>query len=63
MPDNRLLYIGIVLIVAAASLWVGAELTRRVEWTVPYIGGAGIVLIVLGVILEFTKARRRPGNS
>jgi hypothetical protein len=59
MPENRILYFGTVLIVAAASLWVGAELTRRVEWIVPYVGGAGIVLVVLGVILEFWKARRR----
>lgn len=57
MPDNRVMYIGIVLVVAAACLWVGAELTRRIEWTVPYIGGAGVVLIVLGVVLEFWKHR------
>jgi len=53
MPENRLLYLGILAIVAAASLWVGAELTRRIEWTVPYVGGAGIALVVLGVTLEF----------
>lgn len=58
MPENRVMYVGIVLVVAAAGVWLGAELTRRIEWMVPYIGGAGIVLIVLGVILEF---RRRPG--
>ena len=52
------MYFGIVLIVAAASLWIGAELTRRIEWTVPYIGGAGIVLVVLGVVLEFWKAKK-----
>jgi len=57
MPENRLLYLGIVLIVAAASLWLGAELTRRIEWTVPYLGGAGIALVVLGVGLEFWKAK------
>ncbi|MDP3720177.1 MAG: hypothetical protein Q8T13_20635 [Acidobacteriota bacterium] len=57
MPENRSMYLGIVLIVAAASLWLGAELTRRIEWTVPYIGGAGIVLVVLGVVLEFWKAK------
>lgn len=57
MPDNRLMYFGIVLIVSAVSLWLGAELTRRIEWTVPYLGGAGIVLVVLGVGLEFLKAR------
>lgn len=57
MPENRLMYFGIVLIVAAVSLWLGAELTRRIEWTVPYVGGAGIVLVVLGVGLEFWKAK------
>jgi len=58
MPENRLLYLGILAIVAAASLWVGAELTRRIEWTVPYVGGAGIALVVLGVTLEFWKTKR-----
>ena len=46
MPENRLMYIAIVLIVAAAGIWIGAELTRRVEWTVPYLGGAGIALLI-----------------
>lgn len=58
MPENRLMYLGIVLIVAAVSVWLGAELSRRIEWTVPYLGGAGVVLVVLGVILEFWRARR-----
>lgn len=57
MPENRVMYVGIVLIVAAVSLWLGAELTRRIEWTVPYIGGAGIVLVVAGVALEFRRSR------
>jgi hypothetical protein len=57
MPENRLMYLGIVLVVAAVSLWLGAELTRRIEWTVPYLGGTGIALIVLGVVLEFWKAK------
>ncbi len=35
MPENRLMYFGIVLIVAAAGVWLGAELTRRIEWMVP----------------------------
>jgi hypothetical protein len=52
------MYLGIVLIVAAVSVWLGAELTRRIEWTVPYVGGAGIVLVVLAVVLEFWKAKR-----
>ena len=57
MPKNRLMYIGIILIVAAASLWAGAELTRRTEWMVPYLGVGGILLVVLGVVLEFWNSR------
>lgn len=63
MPENRLMYVGIVLIVAAASLWAGAELTRRIEWTVPYIGGAGVVLLVLGVLLEFWRTSKPAGQG
>jgi hypothetical protein len=37
MPKNRLMYLGIILIVAGVSLWGGAELSRRTEWMVPYI--------------------------
>jgi len=58
MPQNRLLCFGVVLIVAAVSVWLGAELTQRIEWAVPYVGGAGALLVVLGVLLEFWKARR-----
>lgn len=60
MPENRSMYLGIVLIGAVVSAWLGAEL-RRVEWTVPYVGGAGVVFVVLGVALEFWKART-PGT-
>jgi len=63
MPDNRLMYFGIVLIVAATSLLLGAELTRRIEWTVPYIGGAGVALVILGVALEFWKTRTPSGPA
>ena len=63
MPDNRLMYFGIVLIVAATSLWLGAELTRRIEWTVPYIGGAGVALVIVGVALEFWKATAPSGPA
>jgi hypothetical protein len=57
MPKNRLMYLGIILIVAGVSLWGGAELSRRTEWMVPYIGGAGILLLMLGVALELWSSR------
>ena len=58
MPKNRLMYLGTILIVAAASVWVGAELTRRIEWTVPYVGGAGILLVAIGMAREFWVAKK-----
>ncbi len=60
MPDSRLMYLGIVLIVSAVSLWLGAELTRRIEWTVPYVGGLGVILLVVGVARELWKAKSAP---
>lgn len=60
MPENRVMYLGIVLIVAAVSLWLGAELTKRIEWTVPYVGGAGVVLVVLA---WRSNSRRRGSPS
>ena len=57
MPTNRLMYIGILLIVAGASLFVGAELARRTEWMVPFLGVAGVVLVLVGVVLEFWPTR------
>jgi hypothetical protein len=57
MPDNRLIYLGIVAIIAAASVWLGAELTRRIEWAVPYVGGAGIILVIVGVVRELWKQK------
>ena len=58
ISDNRLMYLGIVLIVAAVSVWLGAELTKRIEWTVPYVGGAGVALVILGVVLEFWRTKK-----
>jgi hypothetical protein len=63
MPNNRLMYIGIILIVAAASVWLGAELTRRIEGAVPYVGGAGVILIVAGVAREFWLAKKVPPGA
>ena len=63
MPNNRLMYVGIVLIVAAASVWLGAELTRRIVGAVPYVGGAGIILVVAGVARELWMAKQVPPRA
>lgn len=55
MPKNRLLYLGILVIVASVLLWIGAELTKRVEWILPYTGGLGVLLLIVGFFVEVRK--------
>jgi hypothetical protein len=58
MPRNRFIYWGIVTLVATVSLWLGAELTKRVEWILPYTGGLAIAMIVGGFAYEWRKTRK-----
>lgn len=65
MPTNRLIYFGTLIIAASVLVWVGAELTRRIEWLLPYTAGAGIVLLVAGVLFELyrwqqSRSQERP---
>jgi hypothetical protein len=57
MPNNRVIYTGLMVLVATVLLWIGAELTKRIEWALPYAGGLGVVLVVGGSIYELWKAR------
>ncbi|MCG3153654.1 MAG: hypothetical protein DKINENOH_00244 [bacterium] len=59
MPKNRIIYIGLIVFVASALLWIGAELTKRIDWLLPYTAGAGAgaLLIVFGFLQETWKSR------
>ena len=57
MPNNRIIYWGIVLLVVTVLLWIGAELTKRIEWALPYAGGLGVAMVVGGFIYELWKIR------
>jgi hypothetical protein len=46
-----------VLLVVTVLLWIGAQLTRRIEWLLPYAAGLGVALIVGGFIHEWWKSR------
>jgi hypothetical protein len=63
MPNNRVIYWGIVVLVATVLLWIGAELARRVAWALPYTGGIGVLMIVGGFIYELWKRRARKAGS
>lgn len=65
MPNNRVIYWGVVLLVATALLWIGAELTKRIVWILPYTAGVAVLMIVGGFIYEWWRTGRPtpPGKS
>ncbi|MGH9463857.1 MAG: hypothetical protein ACRD1X_21860 [Vicinamibacteria bacterium] len=58
MPTNPFTYLGVLVVAASTSIWIGAELTRRFEWVVPWAGGLGIFLLLIGLAQD-ARARRR----
>jgi hypothetical protein len=58
MPKNRIMYYGIVVLSATVLLWVGTELTKRIEWILPYTGGVAVAMILGGFVYELWKRRR-----
>jgi hypothetical protein len=59
VPTNPFIYYGVVVITASACIWIGAELTRRIEWIVPWTGGFGLFLILIGIAEEARHRRRK----
>jgi hypothetical protein len=57
MPKNRIIYIGIIILVATALLWLGIQL-HRIQFVLPYATGVGITLVVGGFIYELWKSKR-----
>ncbi len=55
--QSRLIYWGILVLMASLLLWLGVELAKRIEWFLPYAGGLGLSLIAGGYFLELRKAR------
>lgn len=57
MPKSKVIYTGLILILASALLWVGAWLTKQIEFILPYTGILGILVCILGVVLEIKKSK------
>jgi hypothetical protein len=57
MPKNRVIYFGLLLVAASALLWLGALLARFIldSGILPWAGGAGVLLIIIGMIIEARK--------
>lgn len=62
MPKNSIMYLGVLILVASALLWLGAQITKMVEWALPWAGGIGVILIIAGVFMELRK-RSQSGLS
>lgn len=60
MPKNPFIYYGLLVIVASAAVFLGAELTKRIEFAVPYALGVGVVLLVIGI---YTEMRKKQGSK
>ncbi|MCL4786596.1 MAG: hypothetical protein KJ070_07345 [Verrucomicrobia bacterium] len=58
MPKNRIIYYGTLVLVATVFLWLGAELTKRIEWILPYTAGLSVAMIVGGFVYEWYRSGR-----
>jgi hypothetical protein len=66
MPKNKVIYTGILVIVASALLYIAAEFTALVKPILPWTGGAGVLTLVAGVFMELRKnsmAKQEEKNS
>lgn len=55
MPKNRWIYVGILVVAAAALIWAATEIGTRIVGFMPYVGALGVVLIIVGLVLESKK--------
>jgi hypothetical protein len=54
------MYYGVLIVVASALIWMGAWLTKRIEWILPYTGAVGVVLIIIAVAMELRNRGDAP---
>jgi uncharacterized membrane protein YfcA len=55
MPKNKLLYLGLLVIAAAALIYIGAWLAEFLKPAVPYAIAVGALMIIAGLIMESRK--------
>ena len=63
MPNNRVIYAGVLVLVVTVLIWIGVTLMRRIEWMLPYIAGFAVLLIVAGFVHELWKQRRQQPDA
>jgi len=65
MPKNKIIYFGVLIVAGTALLYVGAVFLSKIKDILPYFGLAGILLIVIGVVMELQKNKKpvEPGPT
>ena len=58
MPKNPFIYYGLLLIVGTAAVYAGSWLTQRIEFVLPFTLGVGILLVILGAMMESRKKKK-----
>jgi hypothetical protein len=60
MPKNLLIRVGVLVIVASALMYLGAIGLNYIKDLLPWIGGGGVALLIVGVLMEAQKAKQAP---
>lgn len=58
MPKNPILRLGVYVVAACALLWLGAVVLAKLIQIFIYVGIAGVVMIVIGVLVEWQKSKK-----
>ena len=56
-PYNNIVRVGMWITVAAALVWVGGKTYDQIQSGVPWVLALGIAVLLLGLLVQFRKAR------
>ena len=59
MPQNKLLYYGMLVIVGAGLILAADWLTTKIVYFVPIAFGVGVVMIIGGLLMEAKKHKKQ----
>lgn len=57
MPQNKLLYLGLLVVAASALIYAGYWVTTNIVYFVPIAFGVGALLIIVGLVQEGNKKK------
>ncbi len=57
MPQNKLLYYGLLVIAASALIYAGNWLVTKIAFIVPFTIGVGALMIIGGLVMESKKKK------